>query len=202
MKSKPKKHTPWTVNYLGSYVDLDNTPQDKPLIAIIGRSNVGKSSFINTICELKELARTSAKPGKTQTLNFYTVNSRFYLVDMPGYGYAGVSKEKRNMWSQFSQNFILKSQQLTCLFVLTDANIEPQEIDLKFLEWCGSNQIPIYIVRTKIDRSKPLAINNLEESFKLRLQESWEDLPLMSRHSSVTKEGNLELKTAIERMCK
>jgi len=134
MRTKLRKSIPWKVNYLGSYVDQALTHQDKPLVAIIGRSNVGKSSFINTICELKEMARTSSKPGKTQTLNYFEVNRAFYLVDMPGYGYAGVSKEKRNSWSEFSQNFILQSPQLTCLFILTDANIEPQELDLKFTD--------------------------------------------------------------------
>lgn len=202
MRSKSRKVIPWKVHYLGSFVDQAVTPQDKPLVAVIGRSNVGKSSFINTICELKDLARTSAKPGKTQTLNYYEVNGVFYLVDMPGYGYAGVSKEKRSTWSEFSQNFILKSPQLICLFVLTDSNIEPQELDLKFIAWCGENEIPIHIVRTKIDRSKPIVINQLEDLFKQKLQEGWEDLPSMSRHSSVTKEGNAELRLIIERMCK
>lgn len=202
MKSKSRKSLPWKVEYLGSFVDQAITPQDKALVAVIGRSNVGKSSFINTICELKELARTSSKPGKTQTLNYYEVNRSFYIVDMPGYGYAGVSKEKRSLWSQFSQNFILKAPQLACLFILTDANIEPQEIDLKFISWCGENEIPIHIVRTKIDRSKPLIINNLEELFKQKLQDVWEDLPEMTRHSSITKEGTPKLRSAIERMCK
>ncbi|MDZ4710321.1 MAG: ribosome biogenesis GTP-binding protein YihA/YsxC [Saprospiraceae bacterium] len=202
MKTKSRKSLPWKVNYLGSFVDLNVTPQDKPLVAIVGRSNVGKSSFINTICEFKELARTSSKPGKTQTLNYYEVNRDFYLVDMPGYGYAGVSKVLRQSWSDFSQNFILNATQLTCLFILTDANIEPQELDLKFIAWCGEKEIPIHIIRTKIDRSKPIIINKLEELFKLKLQDHWEELPVITRHSSVTKEGTLELRLAIERMCK
>lgn len=201
MRSKSKKPLPWKVNYLGSYVDLTLTPQDKPLVAIIGRSNVGKSSFINTLCELKELARTSSKPGKTQTLNYYEVNRAFYLVDMPGYGYAGVSKVKRVSWSEFSQNFVLNAPQLTCLFILTDANIEPQDLDLKFIAWCGEKEIPIHIIRTKVDRSKSIEINRLEDLFKQKLQDSWEDLPSITRHSSVTKEGTLELRSAIERMC-
>ncbi len=202
MKGGKKHKKGWTVDYVGSYPGHEQAPKnEKPLVAIIGRSNVGKSSFINALCGQRELARTSAKPGKTQTLNYFLVNRDFYLVDMPGYGYAGVSKTLRASWADWSQKFILNAPNLVCLMILTDSNIPPQESDLEFINWCGDQQVPLFIIRTKTDKSKPQLINDLEKDFQNKLLETWEELPKMYRHSSNTKEGTETLRMAVETMC-
>ena len=121
----------------------------------------------------KGLARISANPGKTQTLNYFLVNNSFYLVDMPGYGYAKVSKEQRVTWSAFSGMFLQKCENLLCLLILVDATIIPQEIDIRFINWCGEQGIPITIIRTKIDKSKPSELDKLEKLFLKTLSEQW-----------------------------
>lgn len=203
MRAGKKHKNRWEVEYVGSYPGHEGAPNDgKPLVAIIGRSNVGKSSFINCLCEMRELARTSAKPGKTQTLNYYLVNQAFYLVDMPGYGYAGVSKTTRANWADWSKNFILNAPMLVCLMILTDSNLPPQDSDVQFINWCGEQQVPLVLIRTKTDKSKDVNINTLEKEFKNKLLETWEELPVMYRHSSITKEGTDALRLAVETMLK
>ncbi|MEP7320606.1 MAG: ribosome biogenesis GTP-binding protein YihA/YsxC [Saprospiraceae bacterium] len=203
MKSKSRHSKNWAAEYVGSYVDPSAVPQDqKPVIAVIGRSNVGKSSFINSLTGQKGLARISANPGKTQTLNYYLVNESFFLVDMPGYGYAKVSKEQRVTWSAFSGMFLQKCENLLCLLILTDANIIPQDIDIRFINWCGEQGIPINIIRTKIDKSKPSELSNMEKLFFEALSAQWEDNPVLFRHSASKNLGTPEIRIAIERMCK
>lgn len=203
MKSKSAKSKEWKAAYVGSFVDPLQIPQDsKPVIAIIGRSNVGKSSFINALTHEKNLARISANPGKTQTLNYYVVNDTFYLVDMPGYGYARVSKEQRVTWSAFSSKFLEQCEKLMCLLVLIDANLPPQAVDIDFINWCGTQGIPITLIRTKIDRSKPAELKSLENQLIKVLAEQWEDNPLIFNHSSSKKLGNQEIRDYIESICK
>lgn len=196
-----KNITAWEANFVGSYVSMDAMPKKKlPTIAIIGRSNVGKSSFINSISNKKNLARVSATPGKTQTINFFEINNSFYLADMPGYGFARVSKENRKDWSGLSAKFLSGYGQLLTVMALVDSNIPFQKPDQIFLNWCGENQVPFIIIRTKCDRSKPREIDKLQIEFEKSLSESWEELPLIIRHSSVTKAGVDMVKSKIEKI--
>ncbi|MBK6392564.1 MAG: YihA family ribosome biogenesis GTP-binding protein [Saprospiraceae bacterium] len=203
MKSKSSKAHHWIATYVGSYVDASQLPADqRPTVAVIGRSNVGKSSFINALCNQKGLARISANPGKTQTLNYYIVDQQFYLVDMPGYGFAKVSKELRGKWTDMTNKFLSGCDNLVSVIILVDANISPQDLDLEFINWCGEQGIPFVIVRTKCDRTKPLKLQALEDEFSQKLLESWEELPPILRHSAVKLTGNQEVRSLIEDMCK
>ncbi len=196
-----KSTIPWEANFVGSFVSMDSMPKKKlPTIAVIGRSNVGKSSFINSICNKKNLARVSATPGKTQTINFFEINQSFYLADMPGYGFAKVSKEKRKDWSGLSARFLSGYEHLLIVMSLIDANIPFQKPDQQFLEWCGENQVPFIIIRTKCDRSKPREVDALQNDFEKSLSESWEELPVIVRHSSISKLGVDVVKTRIEKI--
>lgn len=150
-----------------------NTPE----FAFIGRSNVGKSSLINMLLNHKDLAKTSSKPGKTLLINHFLVNKEWYVVDLPGYGYARASKEQREILKTIIENYILYREQLVNLFVLVDCRLEPQKIDLEFMEWLGENGIPFSIIFTKSDKlgSDRLKINI--EAYKQKLYETWEELP-------------------------
>ena len=140
-------------DYIGSYIREDQCPKDeKPEYAFIGRSNVGKSSLINMLCDRKDLARTSNTPGKTQTINYYLINKSWYIVDLPGYGYARVSKTMREDWRTMIQHFLVERTQIRCVFVLIDSMIPPQKIDLGFMNDLGENNIPFVIAYTKTDR--------------------------------------------------
>ncbi len=196
-----KNIIPWEATFIGSFVSMDTMPKKKlPTIAVIGRSNVGKSSFINSICNKKNLARVSATPGKTQTINFFEINQSFYLADMPGYGFAKVSKEKRKDWSGLSAEFLSGYENLQVVMSLIDANIPFQKPDQDFLNWCGENQVPFIIIRTKCDRSKPREMDALQTEFEKKLGESWEELPIIIRHSSINKIGVDTVKTRIEKI--
>lgn len=198
---KSKNRVEWEAIYISSCAEKTQLPKKAlPAFAIIGRSNVGKSSFINSLCHKKDLARVSSNPGKTQTLNFYDINGNFHLVDMPGYGFAKVSKDLRNKWSGFSTEFLKEYAHLVSVLILIDANIPFQSIDKEFINWCGEHQIPFIIVRTKSDKSKPNQINKLQIEFENELKQDWEELPLIVRHSAVKNEGNLEIKSALENM--
>ena len=158
---------------------------DKPEYAFIGRSNVGKSSLINMLIERKSLAKVSSKPGKTQLINHFLINKLWYLVDLPGYGYARVSKTQRYEFAQFIKKYLLKRENLMCLFVLLDSRLKPQIIDLEFMQWLGENNIPFVICFTKIDKlSKKESLNNLKH-YKKVLLENWQELPKFL--SSATK---------------
>ena len=143
-----------TSEFISSYADVAKCPApDKPEFAFIGRSNVGKSSLINMLTNSRKLAKTSVTPGKTQTINHFLINLSWYLVDLPGYGYANVSKSTRAGFGKMIENYVLKRENLTCLFVLIDSRLPPQAIDLDFIEWAGSKNIPLAILFTKIDSS-------------------------------------------------
>lgn len=154
-------------------------PHTKPEFAFIGRSNVGKSSLINMLTNNHKLAKSSSTPGKTQLINHFLINEKWYLVDLPGYGYARVSKTSRKDWQKFIRDFILERTQLTTLFVLIDSRHEPQKIDLEFVNWLGSKSVPIAIIFTKADKIKPGVVVRNVELFSTAMTETWEDLPKM-----------------------
>ncbi|MGC6470611.1 MAG: ribosome biogenesis GTP-binding protein YihA/YsxC [Flavobacteriales bacterium] len=161
--------------------------------AFIGRSNVGKSSLINMLTGRKQLAKVSGKPGKTQLINHFLINSNWYLVDLPGYGYASVSKTKRHEFSKFIKDYLLKRSNLMCLFVLIDSRLKPQAIDLEFMEFLGEKGVPFVICFTKQDKlSKTVRRENLNR-YKQELLKSWEELPPIFLSSSTKQIGKEDL---------
>lgn len=173
-----------------------------PEIAFIGRSNVGKSSLINMLCGRNELARTSANPGKTVTLNYYLINNRWHLVDLPGYGYAKRSKTLRSSWEKTLVQYLKTREQLACLCVLIDSRIPPQSNDLAFIEELGELQVPFILVFTKTDKVKASELEKNIQSFRDVLLASWEHLPAFYTTSSVNKSGKEELLHAIDEIIK
>lgn len=166
---------------------------DLPEYAFIGRSNVGKSSLINGMLHRKDLAKTSQTPGKTQLINHFLINENWYLTDLPGYGYARVSKSLRKDFEKLITNYILHRKNLVNLFVLIDSRHAPQKIDLEFIEWCGENGIPFSIVFTKGDKLKPaVAVANVEH-YQNELLKTWEDLPETYLTSAEKREGTDEI---------
>jgi len=187
--------------YIGSYPNFKICPQEEiPEYAFIGRSNVGKSSLINMLCGRKELAHTSKKPGKTQMINYYLINQSWGIIDLPGYGYAKISKKMRNQWRFMIEQYMLKREQLQCAFVLVDANVPPQKIDIEFINWLGEMQVPFAITYTKTDRMKAtdLAVNI--SSIQDALLEYWEQLPQQFFTSSNTGEGDQEILNFIDKI--
>ncbi|WP_265426657.1 ribosome biogenesis GTP-binding protein YihA/YsxC [Chryseobacterium sp. YIM B08800] len=171
---------------------------DMPEYAFIGRSNVGKSSLINAMMNHKDLAKTSGTPGKTQLINHFLVNENWYLTDLPGYGYAKVSKVIRKDFEKLITNYILNRRNLVNLFVLVDSRHNPQKIDLEFIQWCGESGVPFSIVFTKVDKLKPsIAIKNVE-AYKNELLKTWADLPEMYVTSAEKKEGCDEILNFIQ----
>ena len=184
--------------FIISNTDIKKCPKaDIPEYAFIGRSNVGKSSLINMLTERKNLAKVSGKPGKTQLINHFLINKLWYLVDLPGYGYAGVSKSKRYEFAQFIKKYLLKRENLMCLFVLLDSRLKPQAIDLEFIQWLGENSIPFVICFTKQDKlSKKESAENLV-IYKKELLKSWEELPQIFLSSATKKIGKEDILTFI-----
>ena len=171
---------------------------DMPEYAFIGRSNVGKSSLINAMMNHKDLAKTSGTPGKTQLINHFLVNENWYLTDLPGYGYAKVSKVLRKDFEKLITNYILNRRNLVNLFVLVDSRHSPQKIDLEFIQWCGESGVPFSIVFTKVDKLKPsIAIKNVE-AYKNELLKTWADLPEIYATSAEKKEGCDEILNFIQ----
>lgn len=169
-----------------------------PEYAFIGRSNVGKSSLINAMMNRKDLAKTSQTPGKTQLINNFLVNENWYLTDLPGYGYAKVSKSTRKDFEKLITNYILNRKNLVNLFVLVDSRHTPQKIDLEFMEWCGENGVPFSIVFTKADKLKPNAAVKNVENYKSEMMKTWEGLPEMYVTSAEKKEGGEEILNFIQ----
>lgn len=180
--------------FVSSVADVSKCPKaDKPEFAFIGRSNVGKSSLLNMLTNRKNLAKTSNKPGKTQTINHFIINETWYLVDLPGYGYAKVSREKREGFGKIIENYVLNRENLHCLFILLDARLEPQKIDLEFIQWTGEKEIPLCLVFTKADKLTKNLLNRNVFVYKTALLKMWEDLPAMIITSSTAKTGKEEL---------
>ena len=167
-------------------------------IAFIGRSNVGKSSLVNMLTNNKGLAKVSGTPGKTKLINHFTINDSWYLVDLPGYGYARVAKSMRGEFSKLITDYVLKCEKMHFLFVLVDSRLEPQKIDLRFIELLGQNGIPFGIIFTKADKLSQAQLNRNVKAYKQTLSEEWEELPPMFISSSEKGTGREEILTFIE----
>ena len=188
-----------SAEFLVSNQDVAKCPQNKiPEYAFIGRSNVGKSSLINMLTNRKSLAKTSGKPGKTQLINHFIINNAWYLVDLPGYGYAKVSKSSKRIFQKFITEYFKQRTQLIAAFVLIDIRHKPQIIDLNFMEWLGSNQIPFAIVFTKVDKLNPKSVDEYLSSYKNVLLETWEDVPQYFVTSSSKSIGKKDLLSYID----
>lgn len=184
-----------------SNTDYRKCPQDgKPEYAFIGRSNVGKSSLINMLTNRKGLAMTSSKPGKTQLINHFIINNEWYLVDLPGYGYAQRGKEGREQIRKIIDSYILKRSALTSLFLLLDCRHEPQKIDIEFINWLGENGIPFSIVFTKTDKISKGLLKDNTDIYMDRLKETWEELPPVFFTSAENKEGGDDILNYIEKI--
>ncbi len=176
--------------FLMSNTTYRKCPGDaRPEFAFIGRSNVGKSSLINMLTGKKKLAKTSSTPGKTQLINHFTINEEWYLVDLPGYGYAKASKKSRTNWEKFIAEYLLHREALLTTFVLIDARLEPQKIDLEFMNWCGEKGIPFSIIFTKTDKLSSSALQKNITFYKKQMLKQWEELPPVFITSSQSKFG-------------
>ncbi len=175
---------------------------DRPEYAFIGRSNVGKSSLINMLTNKKSLAKISGKPGKTRLINHFLIDKEWYLVDLPGYGYAKVPKGERLKWENMLRNYILKRENLYCLFVLIDARHAAQQADLEFMEWLGISEIPFKIVFTKSDKLKPSELETNLKAYEEKMFETWEQMPGYFVSSSETGIGKDEILTFIDEVNK
>ena len=178
-------------------------PKDnKPEYAFIGRSNVGKSSLINMLTNNKKLAKTSATPGKTLLINHFIINNEWYLVDLPGYGYAKRSKKELGKLEQMISGYLLQREQLVNVFLLVDVRLEPQKIDLDFIQWLGDSSIPFAIVFTKADKLSAVKVSQQVEIYKKVLLETWEDLPPVFITSAEKRQGRDEVLDYIDRINK
>ena len=180
--------------FICSNTRVDLCPQESiPEYAFIGRSNVGKSSLINMLVERKKLAKTSSTPGKTRLINHFKINNEWFLCDLPGYGYAKVSKKERETFSKMIQRYAFDRTNLVCFLVLVDARHKPQEIDLDFIEWLGDSQLPFVIVLTKIDKINQLGKSKNLKLLKDELSQTWDELPLIFETSAEKSTGRDEL---------
>lgn len=171
----------------------DCPPADKAEYAFIGRSNVGKSSLINMLCGLNGLARISATPGKTQIINHYLINEKWYLVDLPGYGYAKVSKVKRAQFNQMISRFILGRKNLMCVFILVDSRIKPQELDLEFMENIATAGIAFAMIFTKCDKVSSIKLPKNIATYKKHMLLNWEEFPMHFLSSAEKKTGKADI---------
>lgn len=183
-----------SARFIISNTDIAKCPGDgRPEYAFIGRSNVGKSSLINMLTRNSKLAMTSSMPGKTLLINHFLVNNEWYLVDLPGYGYAKRSKSQTEKLEHIISTYVLDREQMTLLFVLVDSRLEPQKIDLEFFEWLGENGVPFAIIFTKADKEKKTQLKKNTDEYKKKLLEQWEELPPIFVTSSENGMGRNEL---------
>ena len=183
-----------SAEFILSNSDVAKCPKEKfPEYAFIGRSNVGKSSLINMLMQKKSLAKTSGRPGKTQLINHFLINKNWFLVDLPGYGYAKVSKSSKRVFQKFITEYFAKREQLILAFVLIDCRHEPQKVDLEFMQWMGENQIPFSIIFTKADKLKPNALLRNIEVYTQKMLETWEEMPKHFITSSSHSTGREDL---------
>lgn len=183
-----------SARFIISNTDIAKCPNDgRPEYAFIGRSNVGKSSLINMLTRNGKLAMTSSMPGKTLLINHFLVNNEWYLVDLPGYGYAKRSKSQTEKLEHIISTYVLDREQMTLLFVLVDSRLEPQKIDLEFFEWLGENGVPFAIIFTKADKVKKTQLKKNTDEYKKKLLEQWEELPPIFVTSSENGMGRNEL---------
>ncbi|NRR90258.1 YihA family ribosome biogenesis GTP-binding protein [Winogradskyella undariae] len=185
-----------SAEFIVSNSEVSKCPKNNmPEYAFIGRSNVGKSSLINMITDRKSLAKTSGRPGKTQLINHFAINDSWYLVDLPGYGYARVSKSSKQKFQKFITDYFEKRTQLVSAFVLVDIRHKPQPIDLEFMQYLGESEIPFGIIFTKADKLKPMAIERHVEDYCKELLNFWEELPqyfVTSSSKSIGKDSVLD----------
>ncbi|QMU66284.1 MAG: YihA family ribosome biogenesis GTP-binding protein [Flavobacteriaceae bacterium] len=190
-----------SADFIISNTDVFKCPKDSiPEYALIGRSNVGKSSLINMLMARKNLAKTSGTPGKTQLINHFKINNEWFLVDLPGYGYAKVSKEKKAGFGYFIKDYFKRREQLVCAFVLIDSRHDPQKTDLEFMRFLGEHQIPFCIVFTKADKLGSSKLNKQITSYKKRLLHTWETVPTTFITSSPSGLGRDEFLTFIHKV--
>ena len=188
-----------SADFIISNTDIDKCPKERiPEYAFIGRSNVGKSSLINMLTGRKSLAKTSGKPGKTQLINHFKINENWFLVDLPGYGYAKVSKKNRSIFAKFIYEYLEKRENLICTFVLVDSRHEPQRIDMQFMEWLGQNQIPFVIIFTKMDKLSSSQLNKNLTKYKTEMLKTWENIPHTFCCSAESGLGKSEILKFIE----
>ncbi len=188
-----------SAEFVISNTDVRKCPAgDLPEYAFIGRSNVGKSSLINMLTNKKGLAMTSSTPGKTMLINHFLINTDWYLVDLPGYGYAKRGQKGKEQIKTIIENYILERPQMTNLFVLIGSRLEPQKIDLEFMEWLGENGVPFSVVFTKVDKLKSGRLHSNVTKYLQQLQEQWEELPPHFISSAETRAGRSEILNYIE----
>lgn len=188
-----------SAEYVQSVTDWKKCPSPTlPEYAFIGRSNVGKSSLINMLVRNNKLAKTSSKPGKTQTINHFLINKDWYLVDLPGYGYASISKTMREKWQKMINDYLVCRENLQLVFVLVDSRLEPQKIDIDFINALGESGVPFSIIFTKTDKLSAGKVQGNVQRFKNKLMETWEELPFMLLTSSETGKGRNEVLQYIE----
>jgi len=184
--------------YVISSPSVDKTPKpDKPEYAFIGRSNVGKSSLINMLSGRESLAKISSSPGKTKLINHFIINNEWYLVDLPGYGYAKISQGERKKWEKMIEDYLRKRESLVNVFVLIDSRHTPQKIDLEFVDQLGQWQIPFTLVFTKADKEKPGAVDRHVKAFLDAMRKTWQFLPQHFVTSATKKQGRDEILTFI-----
>lgn len=189
--------------FIISNTDVKRCPSpDKPEYAFIGRSNVGKSSLINMLVNRRSLAKISGKPGKTRLINHFLINDQWYLVDLPGYGYASIAVKEKKKWEKFIRQYILCRENLYCLFVLIDSRHKPQAVDMEFMKWLGLKEIPFSIVFTKIDKLKPVELENNLEIYKKEMLKRWKSMPPYFVSSAKTYEGRADILDYIQRLNK
>lgn len=183
-----------SAEFVISNSDVTKCPPKKiPEYAFIGRSNVGKSSLINALVNRKSLAKTSGRPGKTQLINHFLINKEWFLVDLPGYGYARTSKSTKKTFQKFITNYFKQREQLVSAFVLVDCRHEPQKVDLEFMEWLTLNEVPFSIIFTKSDKLTPSKLPKSIETYINKMLEIWEEMPPYLITSSASKEGCTEV---------
>lgn len=190
-----------SASFLQSNTKVDRLPLgNKPEYAFIGRSNVGKSSLINMLTNKRQLAKTSSTPGKTITINHFVINDEWFLVDLPGYGFAQRSKKDREAWKVMLDDYIKNRKNLICMFVLVDSRIEPQKIDLDFINHLGELQIPFSVIFTKVDKINSSTLEKNLQVYKEKLSEQWEELPPIFVTSSEKQVGKDELLDYIDNL--
>ena len=188
-----------SAEFLVSNTEVGKCPDSSlPEYAFIGRSNVGKSSLINMLTERKSLAKTSGRPGKTQLINHFLINKNWHLVDLPGYGYARVSKSAKKTFQKFITAYFEQRKQMLCAFVLIDSRHEPQAIDLEFMRWMGERGIPFYIIFTKADKLRPKALERNVEIYKTKMLETWDEMPEYFTTSAESDLGRDEVLNLID----
>jgi GTP-binding protein len=189
-----------SADFIISNTDYTLCPKaDMPEYAFIGRSNVGKSSLINLITNKKQLAKISGKPGKTQLINHFLINKEWYLVDLPGYGYATVSKTQKQEFQKIIFSYLENRENLMCLFVLLDCRHKPQKIDLEFMKWLGEKQIPFLMIFTKIDKLGKTELTKNIENYKTEMLKQWEEIPQTFFASVPKRKGSKEILDFIEK---